>query len=135
MKLPKDVRKILLLIALGVLCFCGIMTGVYFAIGKWSLKVLFGTILGGCYAIFNFYWQARSVQKAMNSGDLAGRMLRSSYSLRMLGIVAMIVIAAVVPQIDPLAACIPLLFPRFTIFVMQITGFYKPGSESGEKED
>lgn len=135
MKLDSAARKTLLQIAVGVIAFCAVMTGVYFAIGKWTVAVLLGTILGGGYAIFNLYLQARSVQKAMNSGDLAGRVLRSSYSLRMLGIVAMLVVAAVIPQIDVLAACIPLLFPRFTIFVMQITGQYRPNEIPEEKEE
>lgn len=127
-------RKELICIAIGVTVLCGVMSGVYLLLHRWTLAVGLGTLLGGGYAVFNFYLQARSVQKALASGDQAGKVIRSGYSMRMLGIVAMLVLAAAVKQIDVLAACIPLLFPRITISAMQLFGLYRPEEFNEEEE-
>jgi hypothetical protein len=97
--------------------------------------VLWGTLLGGGYAILNFLFLILSAQRALAAGERAGAVMRSTYMLRMLGVVAMMVVAVVVPVFDTIAAVIPLLFPRLTILVMQLCGMYKPDGTEPEKEE
>ena len=49
-----------------------------------------------------------------------------SYNVRMLVQAAWVVIAIAAPCFQPVAGIAPLLFPRVTIYYLQITGRYKP---------
>ena len=136
MKLQPVLKKEIRRIALGV-CLCLlVMNGVYFAIWhkQYDFTVLWGSILGSIYAIGNFVYQAFSVQRAIHAGQSGAALLRKSYALRMLGIVALLVLAYVIPCFHVLATAIPLLFPRITIFVMQLFGLYNPDALT-EKEE
>lgn len=115
-------------IALGVLAFSAVMQLVFLAIGRWSLGVLWGNLLGGGFAIANFFFLGLTVQKIAGEADekRAKLKLQGSYSLRMLLTLAVIVLAIKLPFIAWPAAVIPLLFPRLTILAMQMLGMYKP---------
>lgn len=141
MKLAPNIKKEILHIAIGVICCCLAANGIYLGIVfgfrfSFDRTIPLGSIVGSAYAIFNFYLQARSVQAAINAGDQGAVLLRKSYSFRMLRILALIVISFLLRSyINPLAVAFCLLFPRITIFVMQIFGMYKPEKlEQSKKE-
>lgn len=134
-------------IALGVAVLTMLMVGIFLIIGRFSWAVLFGALLGAAFAIGNFFLMALSVQRAVDRMDdvqlppkteeeeaaeaedpkLAkeltpeGKQIRGSiqrsYMLRMLMLGGMAVLAIEVPGIDPIAALVPLLFPRIVIFI------------------
>lgn len=132
MKLSPNLKKEILRIAIGVILCCIAANAIYLGIVfgfhlKYDRTITFGSILGSAYAIFNFYLQAKSVQKAIDAGDQGAILLRKSYSLRMLGIIALLVISFVLKKyVNILAVAVCLLFPRITIFFMQLFGMYKP---------
>lgn len=140
MKLSPNLKKDILHIAIGVILCCIAANAIYLGIVfgfhlKFDPKITLGSLLGTAYAIFNFYLQARSVQKAIDAGDQGAILLRKSYSLRMLGIVALLVLCFVFRNyVNTLAVAVCLLFPRITIFFMQLFGFYKPEQLDQEKE-
>lgn len=138
MKLASNIKKQVLHIALGVIACCAAANAIYSGIVfgfhfPYDRSITFGSLLGSAYAIFNFYLQGRSVQMAIQAGDQGTILLRKSYSLRMLGIVGLLVVSFVLKDyVNPLAVAVCLLFPRITIFFMQLFGFYKP--ETLDKE-
>ena len=134
-------------IAVGVGILSALMVGVYLVIGLFDWPVLFGALLGAAFAIGNFFLMAMSVQRAVNRMDGVrlppkteeeeaaeaenpkaareltpeGQQIRGaiqrSYLLRMLLLGGMAVLAIKVPLFDPVAALVPLLFPRIVIFL------------------
>jgi hypothetical protein len=135
MKLQAASKKELIHISIGVAAFSVVMNAVYLLLGKWSLPILWSTLLGGGYAVLNFFFIACSAQRALDSGDRAGVIMRRTYTLRMLGIVAVLILSFLLkPTFNMLATAIPLLFPRLTILVMQLLGFYKPEPFTKTKE-
>lgn len=103
-----------------------IMYIVYAALGRFSLDVLLGGLVGGLYAVLNFFMLGMTVQKAAQiqpeNAELARMQMKSSYNTRMVGMLLVAVVAFALPFVDGLAAIIPMLFPRLTILVLQITG-------------
>ena len=110
--------------AVGCIICLVIMLAVYALIGRFSVGVLLGGIIGTAYAIFNFYQLGMTIQKAtatMNP-DLAAKQMRSSYNLRMAGFFLLCVVCFVVPFLEGIPCMIAMLFPRVTIFVLSMTG-------------
>ncbi len=121
-------------IALGVLAFSAVMHLVYLAIGRWEPGVLWGNLLGGGFAVANFFLLGLTVQKIAAEGDekRAKLKLRGSYTLRMLLMLLVVVLAVKLPVFVWPAAVIPLLFPRLTILAMQLMGVYRPDKGRAE---
>ena len=116
-------------IAVGVFSMLAIMLVVYAAMGRFSLAVVLGGLIGSLYAVINFLLLGMTVQKVaeMREGneELARMQMKSSYNMRMVIMILLIVVAFALPFVDGLACMIPMLFPRLTIFVLQLTGKIK----------
>ena len=117
---------------------------IFLLIGKMDHTVILGALLGCAAAIGNFFWMALSVQKAaekMNGVSVppaeenddeadqtdkplspqalnAKKGMQVSYTLRMILMVCVALLAVKLPVFSPLAAIIPLFFPRIVIFVL-----------------
>lgn len=128
MKLQKAAKRETLHIAAGTLVFSAAMNGVFALLGRWDPTVLWGTLLGGGFAVLNFILLALSVQKlAAETDEKRGKAwMQTSYQLRMLATVVVGIIGVSVPCFHWVAVLIPLLFPRITILAMQLLGMYKP---------
>ena len=100
---------------------------VYICIGRMSPGVVIGGFMGSAYGVFSFFMLGMTMQKAVKETDetMARARIRTSYSMRMMGALILVVIAFALPFVDGLACMIPLLFPRATILVLQITGQIK----------
>lgn len=116
-------------IAVGVFSMLAIMLIVYAALGRFSLAVLLGGLIGALYAVLNFLLLGMTVQKVADmreeNEELARMQMKSSYNMRMVIMILLIVVAFALPFVDGLACMIPMLFPRLTIFVLQLTGKIK----------
>ena len=135
MRVQEATRRETIHIALGVLAFSAVMHLVFWAIGCWEMKVLWSNLLGGGFAILNFFLLGLTVQKIAAETDekRAKLKLQGSYTIRMLFTLAVIVIAVKVPCFVWPAAVVPLLFPRLTILAMQMLGMYKLDKKTAEK--
>lgn len=135
MKIQQATKQETLHIAAGVLQFSAVMNLVFVCLHRWDLSVLWGTLLGGGYAILNFFALGLTVQKvAADPNEKRGKLtMQLSYTLRMLFSVFVVVLAIKLPGVSWPAAVIPLFFPRLTIFAMQLLGLYKPLKEKNEK--
>lgn len=116
-------------IAVGVFSMLAIMLIVYAAMGRFSLAVVLGGLIGALYAVLNFLLLGMTVQKVADmreeNEELARMQMKSSYNMRMVIMILLIVVAFALPFVDGLACMIPMLFPRLTIFVLQLTGKIK----------
>lgn len=136
MKIQQATKRETLHIALGTLLFSAVMNGVFALLGRWDLSVVWGTLMGGGWAILNFLLLGLTVQRmASDPNEKRGKLtMQLSYSLRMLFTLFIVVLAIKLPGVSWPAVAIPLLFPRLTILCMQLMGMYKPPrGEENEK--
>lgn len=116
-------------IAVGVFSMLAIMLVVYAVMGRFSLAVVLGGLIGSLYAVLNFLLLGMTVQKVAEmcegNEELARMQMKSSYNMRMVIMILLIVVAFALPFVDGLACMIPMLFPRLTILVLQLTGKIK----------
>lgn len=135
MKIQQATKRETLHIALGTLCFSALMELVYLLLGRWELSVLWGNLLGGGYAVLNFFALGLTVQKmAADPNEKRGKMtMQLSYTLRMLFTVFVVALAIKLPGVSWPPAVLSLFFPRLTIFAMQLLGMYKPPKNENEK--
>lgn len=84
--------------------------------------VFLGGALGGCVAVFNFFFMGLAVQKAASAADedTARMKIRASYSQRMLIQMLWVVIAIIAPCFHFVAGIVPLLFPGTGIKIVGI---------------
>lgn len=114
-------------IGVGTVIMLVVMLAVYAVLGKFTVGVLLGGLLGSAYAIFNFFMLGMTLQKAASMTDqqMAHMKVRSSYSTRMIGMLILAAVAFALPFVEGIPCLIALLFPRATIFVLQVTGQIK----------
>lgn len=137
MKIQKATKQETFHIAVGVLCFSAVMDLVFLCLGKWELAVLWGTLMGGGWAILNFFLLGLTVQAMVADPDekRAKRKFQLSYSLRMLLTIVLAAVALRLPGINGVAVVISLFFPRLTILAMQLLGMYKPEKKGAENTE
>ena len=106
-----EVKKQIVQIALGALILSGAELLVYLIIRRMSLSVLLGTLYGCAFTVLSFILLAYFVQKAVDKSENGAKAYMSgAYTLRLLLTAAMVIAAFKIPQINWLAAVIPLLF-------------------------
>ncbi len=133
MHLQPATRREIKRISTGVLLGSALMVAVFAVLGRFSWPVLWGALLGDAVAIGNFVFLGISVQKAAAAEALRARqIMQFTYSLRMLIVVAALALSMAVKVFYWLTVLIPLLLPRITILVLQITGAYKPDKGANE---
>ena len=135
MRVQDATKKETLHIAVGVFGFSAVMELVFLILCRWDLSVLWGNLLGGGWAVLNFFLLGLTVQGMVADPDekRGKAKLQLSYSLRMLATIGVAVAAIQLPVVNWVAAVIPLFFPRLTILAMQLLGMYKP--EKKEPDD
>lgn len=118
-------------IALGVITMSVIMEIVFVAVGRFNYTVLLGNLLGGGWAILNFFIMALAVQKSVRKElpQEAKLVLQNSYTKRLLCLVAILLIGIKVSYFYWLAVVIPLFFPRITIAIVKLPIFQRKGEE------
>lgn len=100
---------------------------------KFDYTVVLGSLIGAAVAIGNFAGICLVCQKVIDEQDEKRRKatLQASYNVRMLLQAVWIIVAIGAPVFQPFAGVLPLLFPRVTIYYLQITGKYKPLAPAG----
>ena len=146
MKIQEAVKTETKKIAVGVTGLTALMLLVFLVLGRLDHTVFLGAVLGACAAVGNFFLMAYAVQRAaekMNGVHAAAdaeeadpdseeekllaerkqqakKCMQLSYYGRLLLTAALALLAVLVPIFHPLAALIPLLFPRIVIFLFQM---------------
>lgn len=133
MKLQPGSQKELQRIACGVAICTAAMWAVFAALnvvgwGAFDYTVVLGGLIGAVIAIANFAGICLVVEKVVDEPDEKKRkqQLQASYNVRMMAQAVWIIVAIGAPCFQAFAGVLPLLFPRVTIYYLQITGKYKP---------
>ncbi len=118
-QLDPVVKKETLRIALGV-AVVGVLTQIVFAlIGKWSVPVLAGGVLGSVWAVLNFLLMGITVQNSVGlDAALARRKVQASYTVRSLVTCGVVLAAILIPWFHWVPAVIAVFAPRMAIAVM-----------------
>jgi cobalamin synthase len=120
-KIDSVVIKETAYIGVWALILSAAMQAVFLLLGKWEYTVLLGNILGAGAAVLNFFLMGITVQIAVVKEEKEARQtVKTSQSLRMLLLILILVLALVFPCFNPIAAVIPLLFPRIAIIFRQL---------------
>lgn len=125
----KFVLKETALIAIGELVCVALMCGVYSIIGKFSLSVLLGGLVGLVLATANFFFMAvaaaLAADKAENQDVEGGKkLMKSSYPIRLLALAVLLILCAKSGVFDVLALVLPLVFVRP---ILTLAEFFKKG--------
>ena len=124
-------RKLVLtetaVVALGVAVGVALMWGGYALLGKWSLSVLLGGLVGWLVATGNFFSLAVAATLASDkaeAGDVESgqKLMKGSYPIRLLMMAGVLFLCAKSGKFDVVALVRPLLFVRP---VLTITEFFK----------
>ncbi len=130
-KLDETVKKETLYIAAWTLILSAVMQSVFLVIGLWKPDVLFGNLISAAAAIFNFLLMGVTIQNAVDKDEKdAAQLMRFSQSMRMLMQLALGAVG--VFFFNPIAAILPLFFPRAAIAFRPL--FDKKAKETGEGE-
>lgn len=133
MKLQPESKKELVRIICGTSICTAVMWVLFAALHvvgwvKFDAEVVLSSVVGALIAVGNFAGICFAVQKALDEQDENKRkaLLKFSYNIRMLLQAVWVVIAISASCFQPFAGIAPLLFPRITIYYLQITGKYQP---------
>ncbi len=134
MKLDATVKKETVFVASVTSVLSALMQAVFLVIGKWSIFVLFGNLLGALLATANFLLLGITLQKAVTKDEeQAKNTMKLSRTLRNMMIVAVVAAGIALPCFDTAALLISLFFPRIALF---IRGFMmKKENSGGEKNE
>lgn len=113
---------------LAELALSALMVGVYALLGRLTVKVGLGAILGTVIAILNFGVMVFSLLKAEQKGTPAKGQIAStgSYAIRMIILTVVLVISLKTGIYDPVATLLPLVFFRIAIMLSEL--FRKKGA-------
>lgn len=140
MKLQPQAKKEFTRMAAGVALCTAIMFVLFAALhlvgwAPFNYKVILGGLCGAGVAIGNFYGICTMTQKAVAEQDEKKRrmLIQLSYNRRMMLQAAWVIAAILVPCFHWLAGVAPLVFPRLTIYYLQITGQFRKDAPKGEE--
>lgn len=119
MKLEPEVKKDIAVIGAGCLVCTLITAAVFLIIGRFSLAVFLGLVVGFVLSFGNFLLMAVGMVRALANGDEteAKTKMRSSYTLRMIIMLAVIAVAVVVEAIDWIPVVAAVFYPRIVIMI------------------
>lgn len=87
-----------------------------FGFAKWGYPIVLGNLLGGVFAVLNFFLMGITVQIAVNKDEKkAAQIIRLSQMLRNLAIGVVIIIGVLVPIFNVWTVALPFFFPRIAI--------------------
>ena len=111
----------LLLVAAGQLVLSGLMLGVYFAIGRLDMKILYSVATGTGLYLLNLGIMGFFLLRASKADNTAKAKLYAggTYGLRMVALLVVLVLLLKTGRFDPLATLIPLCFIRISIFITE----------------
>ena len=120
-KISHVVLKETAYIAVFTLILSVLMQSVFLIIGKWTVEVLFGNILGAAAAVLSFFLLGLTVQKAVSQDQKrAAATMKLSQTLRLLMLFAFAIVGYCVPVFNILTVVIPYIFPRIAVAFLPV---------------
>lgn len=121
MHFTTDIKTYIKKIGIGTVFLGALFALIFFLLGSLNLASVLGIVIGCFIAFFNFFLLALTLQKALRSETNAKALVSLSYTGRILFQMGLAIIAIVFLQVNPISVLVPLIFPRITIFYLQIT--------------
>lgn len=137
MKLDKEVRHEIRIMALGCLiCTVLIILG-FVAVSRFDYTVVTGGAVGWLLAFGNFFFMARGVAKALETGDenTAKLKMRSSYIARTIAMIAVMAVSLVVNWMHWLPVIASVFYPRIVITAQNLINLVKSRKKHLAGED
>ncbi len=142
MKPQQAVRRETRKVALGTLVLTAVMLAVFALAGHFDLRALLSALYGDLLAVGNFYLLGRTVQRIAETPDaqsveqvnLAKLRMRRSYTLRMVGGAALLVLGIAALKLNWIACMVPLVFPQIAILAANWLGSRRVKGGSDMKE-
>ena len=126
-KIDQTVLETTRYIGLCTLILSALMQAVFLVLGRWDITVLLGNILGGGFAVLNFFLMGITVQKAVLLDEKEAKTaMKVSQLYRNLMLIAVAVTGIAVSVFNSIAVIIPLFFPRIAI---SLSGIFKRKEE------
>ena len=121
-------------ILVGLLICLALMFGVYLIVQRFSIPVLAGGIVGTVIAAANFFFMGVGLSNLLEDASTEKIRLRTqtSFLIRTLAILALLVVAIKFCGCDALSTLLPLLFVRPVIMVEQFILRSKTRSDENE---
>jgi len=113
-----EIKKELRNMAICILILTILMLVIFWLSGYFGSDTVFGALMGSGVAFLNFFFLALAVEKSVKNNQNPKMVVASSYTMRMLFMGIMIVIAIKSPHINYVAMVIPLIFPRISILIL-----------------
>lgn len=135
MKNKNPVLSQILWLSVGMVICLGLMLGVYALIGRFSLPVLIGGLVGTLLAIGNFAFMAIGLINLTGETDATRIKLKTQggFLIRTVALIGLAVVAIYFGKCDPVATLLPLLFVRIVLTVQQFV--IKTNTEKEDKTD
>lgn len=109
-------------VTLCVVALTAVMLLIFAVAGHFNLPVLYGALLGCAVSAVNFLVMSFTVEKSMErSKGGAGSLMALSYFIRLALIAAAVVWAIKAPYFNYLAAVIPLVFIRLSVYILNFS--------------
>lgn len=117
--MTKSVKTDVLRVAAGNFILGGVMFIVFALAGQFSLKVVWGALLGCSFVSLSFLHLAISVSKNLE-GDIenARKRVSTTYTYRLLAMAVVVIAAIKLPAFNWVAAVIPLFYQRIVIGIV-----------------
>ena len=129
-KVNSTVKKESLYIACSVVILSMLMEAVFLIIGKWTISVLWGNLLGGITAVLNFFLMGLTVQRAVGKDEReAATLMKFSQTYRFMLQLAVGLVGTLFSVFNVIAVVIPLFFPRIAIMLRPYVGIKYDGAE------
>lgn len=132
MKVDRAVVRETTHIAIGLLAVDVLLCVVFAILRRFDYTVVLGALLGSAFSLLNFFLLGLTVQKVVHSGEEPKKAVRTSYSLRMLLVMAILVVGIVAPCFHVIAVIVPFLATQPIILLMRRLGV---GKEEEEREE
>ena len=121
LKPGKALKKDTLYIAFFVFVLSVFTEAVFLVLNKWNLDVLWGNLLSGTFAVFNFFLMGIGVEKAVTKDEKeAKNIIKTSQTLRQFMLFAVAGVGAYF--FNWITAVLPLFFPRIAITIKPFLG-------------
>ncbi len=117
--MTRSVKTDVLRVCAGNFILGAVMVLIFAVIGRFSLSVIWGALLGNAFVSLSFFWLAVSVSKNVEKDpENARKRVSATYTYRLLAMAAMVIVAIKLPMFNWVAAVVPLFYQRLVITVV-----------------
>lgn len=137
MKVDKTIKQESLYLLVGVIILSAIMEAVFLICSTFDYTVILGNLLGGGFAVLNFFLMGLTLQKSLVDDDsqMAKNRVKMSQSLRFLMLVCVAILGGILPCFNLIAVIVPFFFPRIVLTIRGLKIKNSPVSKANDIDE